>query len=98
MFIFAEIFISNMEKQELIQQLKEQIIEVLSLEDITPDDIDPAEPLFVEGLGLDSIDALELILLLEKRYGIRIEDPKERRSVLQSIETMAERIIRHKKQ
>ena len=85
------------EKQELIQTLKEQIIESLSLEDVTPDDIDPRAPLFVEGLGLDSIDALELILLLEKSYGIRIEDPKERRSVLQSVETMADCIINSKK-
>jgi len=86
-----------MDREQLIQQLKVQIIEALSLEDITPDDINPEAPLFVEGLGLDSIDALELILLLEKQYGIRIQDPKERRDVLQSLNTMADCIVKHGK-
>ncbi|MDR3133181.1 MAG: phosphopantetheine-binding protein [Prevotellaceae bacterium] len=84
-----------MEKTALVEQLKAQIIEALLLEDLTPNDIDPAAPLFVEGLGLDSIDALELILLLEKHYGIRVEDPKERREILQSINTMADYILKH---
>ncbi|MDR0814168.1 MAG: phosphopantetheine-binding protein [Bacteroidales bacterium] len=82
-----------MERIELTEQLKKQIIEVLSLEDVKPEDIDPKAPLFVEGLGLDSIDALELILLLHKEYGIKIEDPKERRNVLQSVDTMVEWIL-----
>ena len=56
---------------ELIQELKEQIIDVLNLEEMTPDDIDADAPLFGDGLGLDSIDALELIVLMEKKYGIR---------------------------
>jgi acyl carrier protein len=86
-----------MEKTVLVEQLKTQIIEALSLEDLTPNDIDPAAPLFVEGLGLDSIDALELILLLEKQYGIRVEDPQARRDVLQSVNTMADCILNHKK-
>lgn len=86
-----------MEKAALVEQLKAQIIEALLLEDLTPNDIDPAAPLFVEGLGLDSIDALELILLLEKQYGIRIEDPKERRDVLQSVNAMADCILNYKK-
>ncbi len=81
-----------MTQEELIEQLKEQIIKVLSLEDITPEDIDPDAPLFVEGLGLDSIDAIELILLLEKQYGIRIEDPNKRREVLTSVRSMAKLI------
>jgi acyl carrier protein len=86
-----------MEKTALIEQLKTQIIEALLLEDLTPGDIDPAAPLFVEGLGLDSIDALELILLLEKQYGIRVEDPAARRDVLQSVNAMADCILNHKK-
>lgn len=86
-----------MEKTELVEQLKVQIIEALSLEDITPEDIDPAAPLFVEGLGLDSIDALELILLLKKQYDIQVDDPKERRDILQSINTMADFILKNKK-
>ncbi|MDR2627602.1 MAG: phosphopantetheine-binding protein [Dysgonamonadaceae bacterium] len=82
-----------MNKDALVEQLKVQIIAALSLEDITPEDIDPAAPLFVEGLGLDSIDALELILLLDKQYGIKIEDPRERRNALQSINAMADCIL-----
>lgn len=80
---------------DLIAQLKLQIIEVLDLEDIKPEDLDPDTALFVEGLGLDSIDALELIVLLEKNYGIKIENPKERRTVLYSIRTMAEFISKN---
>ena len=77
-------------QEELIDQLKAQIIEAVSLEDLTPADIDTDAPLFVEGLGLDSIDAIELILLLDKKYGVKIEDPQQRKSVLKSIRTMAE--------
>ena len=58
--------------ETLKQQLKTQIIEALNLEDLTPADIQDDAPLFGEGLGLDSIDALELIMLLEKNYGIKI--------------------------
>jgi len=58
---------------ELEAELKTLIVEALKLEDIAPDAIDSDEPLFVEGLGLDSIDALELGVALRKRYGIRIE-------------------------
>ena len=60
--------------EELIQKLKEQLIEALNLEEITPDDIGAEAPLFGDGLGLDSIDALEIILILEKNYGIRLEN------------------------
>ena len=67
--------------EELILQLKEQIIEVLNLEDMTPADIDTDAPLFGEGLGLDSIDALELIVLLDKQYGIKLADPKAGKAV-----------------
>jgi len=87
-----------MTQEEQIEQLKSQIIEVLSLEDITPEDIDPDAPLFVEGLGLDSIDAIELMLLLERNYGIRIEDPKQRREILTSVRTMAQLIESQGKQ
>jgi acyl carrier protein len=86
-----------MEKAILVEQLKRQIIEALTLEDLSPEMIDPDAPLFVEGLGLDSIDALELILLLERCYGIKIEDPRERRETLQSVNTMADRILANTK-
>ena len=76
---------------ELICNLKEQLIEELNLEEITPEDIDVEAPLFgPEGLGLDSIDALEIILLLEKYYGIRITDPKAGKDIFYSVKTLAE--------
>lgn len=81
--------------EELIEKLKKEIIEVLNLEDIEPEDIDADDPLFNEGLGLDSIDALELIVLLEKNYGIKIEDPRDGRKIFFSVKTMAEYIIEH---
>jgi acyl carrier protein len=83
--------------EELIQKLKVEIIEVLNLEEMEPGDIDPDAPLFGEGLGLDSIDALELIVLLEKNYGIKIEDPKDGRKIFFSLRTMAEYITEHQK-
>jgi len=82
-----------MKENELIEQLKTQIIESLSLEDVTPADFDADTPLFIEGLRLDSIDAIELILLLEKKYGIKIENPQKRREVLKSVRTMANLIL-----
>lgn len=83
--------------EDLIVKIKEQVIEVLNLEDIEPDDIDTDAPLFGDGLGLDSIDALELIVLLEKQYGIKIEDPKDGKKIFYSIRTIAEYIEEHKK-
>jgi acyl carrier protein len=83
--------------EDLKEKLKLEIIEVLNLEDISPEDIDNEAPLFGEGLGLDSIDALELIVLLEKNYGIKIEDPKDGRKIFYSIDTMAEFIQQHQK-
>ncbi len=83
--------------EELIEKLKKEVIEQLNLEDITPEDINPDLPLFGEGLGLDSIDALELIVLLEKNYGLKIEDPKDGKKIFFSIRSMAEYISEHKK-
>jgi acyl carrier protein len=82
---------------ELIEKLKKEVIVQLNLEEMTPDDIDADAPLFGEGLGLDSIDALELIVLLEKNYGLKIEDPKDGKKILNSIRSMAEFITEHKK-
>jgi len=78
--------------EELISQLKKEIIEVLNLEEITPDDIDNDAPLFGEGLGLDSIDALELIVLMEKNYGIKLQDANQGKEIFKSINCMAEYI------
>lgn len=74
---------------ELKLELKEKIIEQLNLEDLSVDEISDSEPLFGEGLGLDSIDALELIVMLDKDYGIKLADPKEGRKIFESIDTMA---------
>ena len=80
---------------DLIKKLKVEIIEVLNLEDLDIEDIDTEAPLFNEGLGLDSIDALELIVLMEKEYGIKIEDPKKGKEIFYSVKTMAEFITKN---
>ncbi len=85
-----------MEKQELVEQLKGQIITQLNLEGMNPEDVDPAAALFGDGLGLDSIDALELIVLLEKEYGIKIEDPKEGKQIFHSVNSLADYILANK--
>lgn len=75
---------------ELKQELKLKIIEVLNLEDISVEDINDDDALFgSNGLGLDSIDALELIVLMDKNYGIKLTDPKAGKSIFQSVNTMA---------
>lgn len=76
----------------LTEELKEKIINQLNLEDITIDDLKDDTPLFGDGLGLDSIDALELIVLLDKQYGIKLADPKEGRKVFETVQTMADYI------
>ncbi|MBB4117981.1 MAG: phosphopantetheine-binding protein [Mesonia hippocampi] len=70
-------------------ELKTKIIETLNLEDLSVEEIADNDPLFGDGLGLDSIDALELIVLMDKDYGIKLTDPKEGKSIFQSIQTMA---------
>jgi acyl carrier protein len=75
--------------------LKTQIIEQLNLQDKKPEDIGDDEPLFKEGLGLDSIDALELIVLLQQNYKIKLANAEEGPKVFQSIRTMAEYITEH---
>jgi acyl carrier protein len=76
----------------LIEKLKTQIVQQLNLTELKPEDIDPEAPLFGDGLGLDSIDALELIVLLEKNYGIKIKDPKDGKDIFKSLRSMAEYI------
>ena len=80
----------------LINQLKNQIIEVLNLEDMTADDIDAQAPLFGEGLGLDSIDALELIVLLEREYGIKLSNPAEGKAIFKSVASIAEYVSQNR--
>ncbi len=81
----------------LILQLKNQIIEVLNLEDMAPEDIDAEAPLFGDGLGLDSIDALELIVLLEREYGIKLSNPAEGKQIFKSIASIADYVSKNRK-
>ena len=85
-----------METAALKEQLKKQIIEFLNLISVKPEDIKDDEPLFGEGLGLDSIDSIELIVLLGREYGIDIKDPKEGRKILTNINTMSAYIEEHR--
>lgn len=80
-----------------MQNLKKQIVEQLNLKEIKPEDIDNDQPLFIEGLGLDSIDALELIVLLQQNYGIKMTKAEEGPKVFKSVRTMAEYITANKK-
>ena len=82
-------------KEELISRLKEQIIRQLKLNDKKPEDIGDHDPLFVEGLGLDSIDALELIVLLQQEYNIKLKNAEEGQDVFRSVATMADYILDH---
>ena len=74
---------------DLILELKNEIIKVLNLEGVKPEDVSDDGELFGEGLGLDSIDALELIVLLEKNYGIKLKDPAQGKEIFKSVRTMA---------
>lgn len=85
-----------METADLKLQLKQQIVEFLNLMQVKPEDIKDDEPLFGEGLGLDSIDSIELIVLLGREYGINIQDPKEGRKILVDINTMVAYIEKHR--
>ncbi|MDR2835286.1 MAG: phosphopantetheine-binding protein [Bacteroidales bacterium] len=81
---------------ELILELKKEIIEALNLEGMTPESIDENASLFGDGLGLDSIDALELIVLLERNYGIKLENANEGKEIFKSIRIMADYIKQHR--
>ena len=82
--------------EELVLKLKKEIIEVLNLEEVKPEDIDNDAPLFGDGLGLDSIDALELIVLIEKNYGIKLKDPSKVKEIFKSINVMADYIAKNR--
>jgi len=83
---------------KLIQDLKVQIIAQLNLQDVQPEDIGDDQPLFVEGLGLDSIDALELIVLLQQQYKIKLSNAEDGPKVFRSVRTIAEYITAHQAQ
>ena len=82
--------------EALKQELKKNIIEQLNLEDLSVEDIADDDVLFGDGLGLDSIDALELIVMLDKDYGIKLTDPQEGKAVFASIEVLAAYITKHR--
>jgi len=88
----------DMNMDELIEKLKRELIQALNLEEVTPEDIDPDAPLFGSaGLGLDSIDALEIILILDRNYGIKIENPSAGKEIFYSVRTLAAYIMAHRK-
>jgi acyl carrier protein len=88
---FFNIIVAH-EMEELITELKKEIIKTLNLEEIKVEDIKNDEPLFGSGLGLDSIDALELIVMMEKKYGIKLKDVSQGKKIFTSVNTMAEYI------
>lgn len=78
-------------REQLVADIKTMIVEVLALEDIRPEEIETGAPLFIEGLGLDSIDALELAMGLEERYGVIItDDPERNEKIFASVDTLAD--------
>jgi len=81
--------------EQLIANLKKQIIEALNLKHLKPEDIGDDQPLFVEGLGLDSIDALELIVLLQQHYNIKLENPQDGPQIFKSVRSIAEYVVAH---
>lgn len=84
--------------EKLTKELKEEIIKALNLEEMTAEDIADNAPLFGdEGLGLDSIDALELIVLLEKKYGIKLANPAEGKEIFKSVSTIADYVGKNRK-
>ncbi len=83
--------------EKLKQELKEALIQSLNLEDVTVEDIIDSDPLFGDGLGLDSIDALEIILILERNYGIRLTKPEEAKEIFYSIDTLSDYVSKNRK-
>jgi len=82
--------------EDLKLNLKKQLIEQLNLNDIKPEDIGDDQPIFGEGLGLDSIDALELIVMLQQHYGIRLTKADNGQKILATVSSMAEYITAHR--
>ena len=85
-----------MNKKSLKSELKSLLIDTLHLEDIGPDDIRDNAPLFGEGLGLDSVDALEIVVALERTYGVVVEDEEVGKNAFASIDVLADFILEKK--
>ncbi len=82
-----------MDKEQLKRELKEHMISYLNLTDLTPEEIGDEDPLFVEGLGLDSIDAIELTVMLQREYGVKIKNAKNGKDILSNVESMADYLL-----
>ena len=85
-----------MDREQLKLELKKHMIKYLNLLEITPENIGDDQQLFGDGLGLDSIDSLELAVLLEREYGIKIQDPKEGRKIFVNVNTIVDYILQHR--
>lgn len=83
--------------EHLIEELKQEIVERLKLQDVDWHQIDSDAPIFIEGLGLDSIDALELLVLIDQKYGLKVASSEEGKRILYSVRTMAEYIAANRK-
>ncbi len=83
--------------EELVEPVKQLIISALRIEGMASEDIDADAPLFGDGLGLDSIDALQLVVAMEKEYGVVVPDAATGTKVFQSVRSMAAHIAEHRK-
>jgi acyl carrier protein len=86
---------NNQELAEIRKKLKELLVKNLSLEDIKPTDIKDDEILFGEGLGLDSLDAVEIVVILQRFFGLEVKDMSKGREIFYSVETLAQYIYTH---
>ncbi len=87
------------DQEKLHEDLKSLIVDTLELEDVTPGEIDTDAPLFVEGLGLDSIDSLEIAMVLEERYGVMLDDdPDTNKKIFESVRSLGEFVTQNRKQ
>jgi len=82
--------------ENLKKDLKEMLVRDLKLQDINPEDIGDDDPLFEQGLGLDSLDAVELVVLINKHYGLQIKDMEEGRVAFASVNALADFISEHR--
>lgn len=85
----------TVKRDEVANRLKDMIIKRLEIEDIDPASVSNDSPIFGEGLGLDSISALDLVILLEKEFKVKISEPSEAREIFASINTLADHVIAH---